>query len=121
MWIEILKYSKEIIQWFISKDQKDREDLSKLFSDISILIIDVAENLEKDTYPYYSCSVMENLSKSLFEKSIGILSEQESKKFEDLLFHASKLEMEFSRRKEPSVINELKVVAGEFKALSMLL
>lgn len=121
MWIEIIKYSKEIVSWFISENRKDKESLSKLFSDISIVIIDVADNLEKDAYPYYSCSVMETLSKSLYEKSIGILSEEDSKKFEGLLFHASKLEREFSRRKEPGIITDLRITAGEFKGISMLL
>jgi hypothetical protein len=121
MWIEIIKYSKEIVGWFISENRKDKESLSKLFSDISSVIIDVADNLEKDTYPYYSCSIMETLSKSLYEKSVGILSEDESKKFEELLFNASKLEREFARRKELGIINELRITAGEFKGLSMLL
>ncbi len=71
MWIEILKYSKEIIQWFVSKDQKDKESLSKLFSDISIVIIEVADSLEKDAYPYYSCATMQTLSNYLYDKSIG--------------------------------------------------
>jgi hypothetical protein len=121
MWIEILKYSKDIVQFFISKNIEDKQKLSKIYSDISDVIMDVAFNLEKDTYPYFSCSVMESLSKSLYEKSIGILSEDDSRKFEGLLFHASKLEREFARRNEPEVIDELKTTAGEFKALSILL
>lgn len=121
MWLEIIKITKELIGDFIKSTKEEKENVSVLLSQISDLLLNVVNDLENDNYPHFSCSIMQSLTKEFHQKVKVVLEKEKSDYLENLLIQSSFLEKEFALRKEPNTIIKLKEVAGEFKAISLLL
>ena len=121
MWTEIISVCKELMQHYFNSKKEDKEKLAKLFSSISEILQETSIKLSNDEYPHYHCSIMNSLSQELIMYCTGVIEDNKTIKFTDMLLECSKLEREYANRQDPNSIKTLMVSAGEFKSLSMLL
>jgi hypothetical protein len=103
----------------IRKEKKEK--ISQILEEISLVLQDTANKLKVDEYPHGNCVVMEKLSLDLEKKLQGEIPDEDIKYLIDGLIQSSKLEKEFSFRKDPETIPEIERASGEFKTMSMLL
>lgn len=120
MWLDIGKALVEIFSKFSEADRKRRDRLSVLFSDISYLLEDTAEQLSRDHFPYGSCAAMSQLASQLSEHVRGKIPEDQFETLQTKLFEATLIEKEYANRKDPRTISAMFEAAGYFKALSIM-
>lgn len=112
--IELVIKSKQI-----RNDTKLR--ISVLLEEISKILSDTANKLEKDEYPHFNCSLMEKLSDHLHFHLTDTLPKKQLDELEQVLREASQVERQFATRKDPGTIPSIINASAEFKAVSLLL
>lgn len=112
--IEIIKKKKEI-------REATKLRISILLEEISKLIQDTANKLEKDEYPNFNCALMEKMSDHLHFHLIDSIPNEQLDNLHKHLLESSQVEKQYALRKEPETIPSLYNAAAEFKALSLLM
>lgn len=115
---------KNVIDFVIKDGEIKLENklrISSILSEISQIIEDTADKLERDEYPHSNCVVLKNLSNQLHFSLIDFVPAEQIDDLHNKLIQASNIEKEFAVRKEPNTIPELRKVAGDFKSLSILI
>lgn len=120
MWFDVIKMFVTIAQHKKETDIEQRERVSKLYSQMSELLVDTAKDLSQDVYPQSKCSAMWMLAENLLDYLHDKVNQEELSMITDLLHHSSQLEKEYARRKEPETIKELFDAAGRLHGLSIL-
>lgn len=120
MWLDIVKTIGGVINHLIQSNKEKDLRISHLMWDIHLLLEDVIIKFESNEYPHTSCSTMNVLTMSLFDKIKPSLGDK-SIYVSNLLKEASNLEKSFNERGTSDIINQLKVASGEFKGFSILL
>lgn len=115
---------KNVIDFVIKDGEIKLENklrISSILSEISQIIENTADKLERDEYPHSNCVVLKNLSNQLHFSLIDFVPAEQIDDLHNKLIQASNIEKEFAVRKEPNTIPELRKVAGDFKSLSILI
>lgn len=120
MWFDVIKMFVTIAQHKKEVDIKQRERVSKLYSQMSELIVEAAKDLSKDVYPHGKCAAMWTLAENVLNYLQDKVNEEELKMMSDLLQECSKLEREYALRFEQKTINDLFEAAGRLQGLSIL-
>jgi len=121
MWLDVIKFIKDLFTGIIKEDDERREKVSKILEEMSVILLDVSDKLERNEYPHYSCSLMSSLTDRLYDITKNVIRVEEQDKFFKLLKECSNLEREFALREELGTIVRLREVSAEIKALSMTL
>lgn len=120
VWLEIGKLLMDIFKNHKEEKKEERERLHALFLEMSQLLEGTAVKLENDVYPHGDCQAMELLCVGLVAKLKPMIPFNELDMLTDQLMKASKLELEFATRKDPTTIETIRTASGTFKALSIL-
>jgi hypothetical protein len=120
MWADIIKMIADFLKSNKEEKIENKKKLSKIFLEISDLLYTVYDKLESDIYPQYSCLVMENLSKDMYEELKGKMPDNKLDELYNMLLISSKLEGEYANRKEIGVKKQLLLTSAKFKSLSLL-
>lgn len=120
MWFDVIKMFVTIAQHKKEVDIKQRERVSKLYSQMSDLLAEAAKDLSQDIYPQGKCATMWTLSENVLNYFQDKVNDEELKMMSDLLSYCSKLEREYAKRKEPETIKEMFDAAGRLQGLSIL-
>ena len=121
MWLDVIKFIKDLFTGIIDEDKEKKEKISEILNEISLLLLDVSDKLEVNEYPHYSCSLMSALTDRLYDITKNVIRVEEQDKFFTLLKECSNLERDFYLREELNTIIRLREVSGEIKALSITL
>jgi hypothetical protein len=103
----------------IKKNQK--ETISNILLEISNILEDTANKLSIGEYPHGNCVVMERLSNNLHFNLIDFVPQDDIDRLHENLIKSSNLEKEYANRENPETINSIKIAAGEFKSMSILI
>lgn len=120
----VIDLCKNLIDFLLKENELKLENklrISSILLDISDLIEDTANKLEKDEYPHSNCVVLENLSNQLHFTLIDFVNVEQLDTLHQALIQSSNIEKEFAVRKDPETIPNLRKAAGEFKSLSILI
>jgi len=120
MWFDLIKMLVKIVQHKKETDIKKKESISKLYFQMSELLVEAAKDLSQDIYPQGRCATMWALSEDVLKHLKDKVNDEELKLISELLHSCSQLEKEYSRRKEPGTITEMFDAAGRFQSLSIL-
>lgn len=120
MWIEISKLIFDVFSKKKESNQNSKERLSVVFHEISELLRDTAHKIQEDIYPHGNCVAMDLLSKELSTFMFDKIDNERLSTLTRQLEEASRLELEYAKRKDPSTIIELEQASGLFKGLSIL-
>jgi hypothetical protein len=120
MWFDVIKMLVTIAQHKRETDQTQKERVSKMYAQMSELIVDAAKELSQDVYPQGKCAAMWTLATNVLNYLEDKVNQEELKMIADLLHNCSQLEKEFATRKEPETIKELFDAAGRLHGLSIL-
>jgi hypothetical protein len=120
MWTDIIKLLHDFIRNNKEEKIEEKKRLSKIFLEISDLLYTVYDKLESDIYPQYSCQVMAELSKGIYDELKGTMPDDRLNVLYNMLLLSSKLEMEYSNRKDPATKPNLLMASAKFKSLSIL-
>lgn len=120
MWFDIIKMFVTIAQHKKEVDIKQRERVSKLYSQMSELIAEAAKDLSKDIYPQGKCATMWTLSENLLNYLEDKVNQEELTMISGMLHNCSQLEREYAYRHDVQTIKDLFDAAGRLQALSML-
>jgi hypothetical protein len=121
---EIIDVCKSIIDYTLRNNEikeQEKEKISQLLVEISLILSDTAEKLSNDIYPHGNCVVMERLSTELHSNLLEYLPKQDINTLRDSLIEASQVEKQFALRQNPDTIPSIERAAGEFKAMSILI
>lgn len=123
MWLEIGKIILEAFSNERKIQSEKRAKLAAIFQQISELLHQTAIELANDQYPHGKCAAMELLSREFVDEISGhnFFQEDKLKEIDFELQKASKLELEYSNRKNPETIVGISITSGKFHALSLLL
>jgi len=120
MWFDVIKMFVTIAQHKKEADMQQRERVSKLYSQMSELLVDAAKDLSQDVYPQGKCAAMWTLSENVLDYLQDKVNQEELTMISGLLHSCSQLEKEYAYRKEPETIKELFDAAGRLHGLSIL-
>lgn len=120
MWFDVIKMFVTIAQHKKETNIKQRERVSKLYSQMSELLVDAAKDLSKDVYPQGKCAAMWTLSENVLNYLQDKVNEEELSIISGMLHNCSQLEKEYATRYEQRTINEMFEAAGRLQALSIL-
>lgn len=120
MWFDLIKMLVTIAQHKKEVNIEQRERVSKLYKEMSQLLIDTALDLSKDIYPQGKCATMWALSENLLEYLSDKINEEELNMLHQMLHSCSQLEREYATRQDPDTIKFIFDTSGRFQALSML-
>ncbi len=120
MWLDIIKSLVDFTDRRSALKAAQRERLSTVFSDISNLLNDVAEEMENGIYPLGSCFAMTTLCEELLDNMRGIVDDKQIQELSPVLYNASRLEREYANRQDPQTLETLREAAGHFHAKSII-
>ena len=95
--------------------------ISVLLEEISKLLEDTANKLEKDEYPHFNCALLEKMTNHLHFHLMEHVPQDEVDSLRKVLLESTQIEKEFTKRNEPQTIPQIKKAAGEFKAMSLIM
>lgn len=100
---------------------EQRLRISGILEEISNILKDTAEKLERDEYPHYNCVLMENMSNQLHFNLLENVQVDALDLLHSQLLECSQVEKQFAIRKQPDTIDQLYKAAAEFKTYSMIM
>lgn len=115
---------KEALDFLLKKQQINRENkdrLSNLFNEISIILEDTAKKLKNNDYPHGNCRLLEGLSIKLIDYLQNSITDEELIKLSNILKEISQVEMLYAIKDDPKTIPMIESASGEFKLMSILL
>jgi hypothetical protein len=120
MWLKIIDILLNCYNSFSQNKRKDKERLSKIFLEVSVIISSCVDLLKEDKYPHNYCAIMLHLSKDIANELSDILDMDKLVELESLLITCSRLELEYTTRKDESTIDTLTQASAQFRSLSIL-
>lgn len=120
MWTDIIKILHDFIRNNNDKKIEEKKRLSKIFLEISDLLYTVYDKIEADIYPHFSCGLMQQLSKDMYDELKDKMPDDKLDELYNMLLLSSKLEMEYANRKDPATKPNLMMTSAKFKSLSIL-
>ena len=121
MWLDVIRFIKDLFTGIIKEDKEKIEKVSQILGEMSVILLDVSDKLEKNEYPHYSCSLMSALTDRLYDITKNVIRVEEQDKFFKLLKECSNIERDYYLREELNTVVRLREVSAEIKALSMTL
>ena len=120
MWFDVIKMFVTIAQHKKEINIAQRERVSKMYAEMSQLLVDTVKELKEDVYPQGKCATMWALSQDVLNYLQDKINEEELKMLHDMLHSCSQLEREYATRHNPDTINYIFDAAGRLHALSIL-
>lgn len=120
MWIDLIKMLVTIAQHKKEVNIQEKERVSKMYSEISALLVDAVKDLTNDIYPQGKCAAMWALSQNVLTYLDDKVNDEELKLLHQMLHSCSQLEREYATRKDPETIKRMFDAAGQMQALSIL-
>lgn len=120
----LLDFAKAIFEQLRNENElrlEQRLRVSGILEEISNILRDTAEKLERDEYPHYNCVLMENMSNQLHFNLLESVQVDSLDLLHSQLVECSQVEKQFALRKEPETIPQLYKAAAEFKTFSMFM
>lgn len=120
----LLDFAKTIFEQLRNENElrlEQRLRVSGILEEISNILRDTAEKLERDEYPHYNCVLMENMSNQLHFNLLESVQVDSLDLLHSQLVECSQVEKQFALRKEPETIPQLYKAAAEFKTFSMIM
>lgn len=119
--IELCKNALEYINTNKHAKSELKLRISVLLEEISKLLEDTANKLEKDEYPHFNCALLEKMTNHLHFHLMEHVPQDEVDSLRKVLLESTQIEKEFTKRNEPETIPQIKKAAGEFKAMSLIM
>lgn len=120
MWLDVIKMFVTIAQHKRETDQTQKDRVSKMYSQMSELLVDAAKDLAQDVYPQGKCAAMWSLSQNVLNYLEDKLNPEELDMLHKMLHSCSQLEREYATRKDGEIIKKLFEAAGQLQSLSIL-
>ena len=120
MWIDLIKMLVTIAQHKKEVNIQEKERVSKMYSEISALLVEAVKDLTNDIYPQGKCAAMWALSQNVLTYLDDKVNDEELKLLHQMLHSCSQLEREYATRKDPETIKRMFDAAGQMQALSIL-
>lgn len=120
MWIDLIKMLVTIAQHKKEVNIQEKERVSKMYSEISALLVDAVKDLTNDIYPQGKCAAMWALSQNVLTYLDDKVNDEELNLLHQMLHSCSQLELEYATRKDPETIKRIFDAAGQMQALSIL-
>jgi hypothetical protein len=120
MWLDIIKMLVTIAQHKKEVNISERERISKMYSQMSELLVDAVKDLTNDVYPQGKCAAMWALSQNVLTYLEDKVNHEELNLLHQMLHSCSQLEREYASRKDPDTIKRMFDAAGQMQALSIL-
>lgn len=120
MWLDIVKALFDISSKRQELEEARRLRIADVFLDISKLLDETANELEKDIYPGGKCHAMKVLADELLLIIRDKMEEQQWHNLNGMLQQACGLEKEYANRKDSEVVDVLRQTAGHFHAKSLI-
>jgi hypothetical protein len=120
MWFDLIKLLVTIAQHKKEVNIEQRERVSKMYFQMSELLLDVIKDFKNDVYPSGKCATMWALSENVLNYLQDKVNTEELNMLHDMLHSCSQLEKEYALRKEPQIINAIIDASGRLHALSIL-
>ncbi len=120
MWLTILEKLVDFIERRQTLKQEQRERVANVFSDISKLLYEVADDLQEGIYPLGTCFTMTRLSEELLDHMREVVPAETIQELGPVLYNAARLEREYANRQDPATIDELRLAAGQFHVKAII-
>ena len=120
MWFDVIKMFVTIAQHKKEVNIEQRERVSKMYAEMSELLVDTVKDLRSDVYPQGKCAAMWALSENVLNYLQDKINDEELKMLNDMLHSCSQLEREYATRHDPDTIKAMFDAAGRLHALSIL-
>lgn len=122
MWDKAFDLIKWTVELFVRERVEGRENLkhiSEVILEISEVVADTVEKMKRDEYPHQNCGILMMHSQNLCNLLEGSIDEKILAQLKEVLDQASQIELMFSKRDEPGLINSLEEISGKLKAFSI--
>lgn len=119
--LDLVKNIVEIAQKQHSINMLYKENISKILNEISDVLNDTAEKLNRDEYPHMNCATLNTLSTNFEFYVSDLIPKEQLENLSNCLKEASHVEKLFALRKEAETILDLKKAAGEFRAFAIII
>jgi len=124
MWDKAFDLIKLVVELFGKERVEGRENLkhiSEVILEISEVVADTVEKMKRDEYPHQNCGILMMHSQNLCNLLEGSIDEKILAQLKEVLDQASQIELMFSKRDEPGLIDSLEEISGKLKAFSILI
>jgi hypothetical protein len=124
MWDKAFDLIKLVVELFGKERVEGRENLkhiSEVILEISEVVADTVEKMKRDEYPHQNCGILMMHSQNLCNLLDGSIDEKILAQLKEVLDQASQIELMFSKRDEPGLIDSLEEISGKLKAFSILI
>jgi hypothetical protein len=122
MWDKAFDLIKWTVELFGRERVEGRENLkhiSEVILEISEVVADTVEKMKRDEYPHQNCGILMMHSQNLCNLLEDSIDEKILAQLKEVLDQASQIEIMFSKRAEPGLINSLEEISGKLKAFSI--
>ena len=122
MWDKAFDLIKLVVELFGKERVEERENLkhiSEVILEISEVVADTVEKMKRDEYPHQNCGILMMHSQNLCNLLDGSIDEKILAQLKEVLDQASQIELMFSKRDEPGLIDSLEEISGKLKAFSI--
>lgn len=120
MWFDVIKMFVTIAQHKKEQDLAQRIRISKLYFEMSELLVNTVTDLRNNVYPQGKCATMWALSEDVLNYLQDKINDEELKMLHDMLHSCSQLEKEYATREDPETIKKMFDAAGRLHSLSIL-
>lgn len=120
MWFDVIKMLVTIAQHKKEVNIAQRERVSKMYLQMSELLVDTVKDLRSDVYPHGKCATMWSLAENVLNYLQDKVNDEELKMLHEMLHSCSQLEREYATRQDPATINAMFEAAGRLHTLSIL-
>lgn len=122
MWDKAFDLIKLVVELFGKECAEGRENIkhiSEVILEISEVVSDTVEKMKRDEYPHQNCGILMMHSQNLCNLLEGSIDEKILAQLKEVLDQASQIELMFSKRGEPGLIDSLEEISGKLKAFSI--
>lgn len=120
MWLDLIKMLVTIAQHKKEVNIEQRERISKMYFQMSEILIDVIKDLKNNVYPSGKCATMWGLSENILNYLQDKINAEELNMLHQMLHSCSQLEREYAFREDPQTISVMIDASGRLHALSIL-
>ena len=124
MWDKAFDLIKLVVELFGKERVEKKENLkhiSEVILEISEVVADTVEKMKRDEYPHQNCGILMMNSQNLCNLLEDSIDEKILEQLKEVLDQASQIELMFSKRDEPGLIDSLEEISGKLKAFSILI
>lgn len=122
MWdkaFDLIKWTAELFGRERVEGRENLKHISEVILEISEVVADTVEKMKRDEYPHQNCGILMMHSQNLCNLLEDSIDEKILAQLKEVLDQASQIEIMFSKRAEPGLINSLEEISGKLKAFSI--